>query len=64
MRREIWIASVRDAEKMEQLDSLYMACEIVKAMASDGSSKWGEEGAAKVLEKTYQKIEALRKAIK
>ena len=65
MKREIWKVGLKNDEKNEQLDSLCMAREIVKAMASGGAgSKWGRNEAGNIIEETYLKIESIRKAIK
>ncbi len=66
MKRELWIAGAPagDATSIQRLDSLFMACEILKAAASGGGGqKWSLGVAALELEKIYEKIEEIRKGI-
>ncbi len=63
MKREFWTGAIGD-EVNNQLDSLYLACEIVRAIACGGGEKLGYQGAAKALERTYKEIEKIRKSMK
>ncbi len=66
MKRELWTVGLTtgDVRGIQRLDSLFMACEIVKAAASGGGGqKWGVGVAAIELEEIYKKIEEIRKGI-
>jgi len=67
MPRDKWTRlAAADDMKTVQLDSLEVACEIVKAVASSGGDKVlanPKDSLAKILRSTYDEIEKIRSEI-
>jgi len=64
MNRPVWnLTGTMTEREGHQLDSLYMACELVKAAVGGGAGEKSGYSMPAILDDTYNKIEEIRKKI-